>query len=815
MTRLNSCRARIKSSSIRFIGGITLLVILASEVAQQLFAHTLSHWISSGVTIILGSAAAIVTTCLVLNREQILSQSLSTIALSFVEAENFDNALTEAIEEIGRITRCDAALLFLRKGNENIFLKKAEWVSSDIKISFEDCLSLSSATYLWVKNQLYEGKPVYIPNVSRLNAAAGDEKEILTRYGFKKFALIPIYVAPQTLGIIAVGNIRSTRSWDNAMFNYLRVISQIIATTLNRDQLDNALDEQHQFFKQVIDLNPNLIFAKDKLGRFTLANKAVADLYGTTVEDIVGKTDADFNPNLHEVEAFQRDDMYVMNTQHEKVIEEENITDIHGKKYCLKTVKRPIFDDSGEVKYVLGVSTDISERKQVQEKLAYDSLHDALTGLPNRALFMDRLESAIKRYRRRKNLFAVLFLDFDHFKKINDTMGHLTGDRVLVSASQKLATCLRSLDTVARFGGDEFVILLEDLNEESEAYQIAQRIIYQLNDPIQVVLQDVLMTVSIGIVFSNFSYTSPEDMLRDADIAMYKAKSLGKARYVVFNESMRTDLVDRIKIESDLRLCLESQQFTLHYQPIYSTKENRMIGVEALLRWQHPQRGFISPTEFIPIAEETDLIMPLGLWALREACSQMHIWHQKYPKNPPLVVSVNISTKQLSRPDFPDEVIKILEDTGLDPRQLKIEITESIFMENSETVTSVFEKLHEKGIEIYIDDFGMGYSSLGYLQRLSVNAIKIDRSFVNGLDHGDSTQEIVNAIIRLSQNLGMELIAEGVETIEQQNCLTQLGCKYQQGFLLSKPVDANTIETLLSHPKDEPGCSQNTLPLPA
>lgn len=443
---------------------------------------------------------------------------------------------------------------------------------------------------------------------------------------------------------------------------------------------------------------------------------------------------------------------------------------------------------------------DITDRKRAEEQLVHDAFHDGLTGLPNRALFMDHLKQAVKRAKRsKKHSFTVLFLDLDRFKVINDSLGHLVGDQLLIGIARRLETCLRSIDTVARLGGDEFTILLDDLKDHSEVIQIVERIQKELSAPFKLGLQEVFTTVSIGIAPGTLGYERAEDILRDADTAMYRAKSLGKARYEVFDEGMHAHAMNLLHIETDLRRAIERKELRLHYQPIVSLTTQKIIGFEALVRWQHSERGLISPMDFIPIAEETGLIVPIGQWVLYESCRQMRQWQQQQSSaEPPLFISVNLSGKQFMQSDLLEKIRWTLNDTGLDPRSLKLEITESVVMESIEAVTSILRQLRTLGVELSIDDFGTGYSSLSYLHRLPFDTLKIDRSFVSQMSQNDENREIVRTIVMLAQSLGLKVVAEGVETVEQLAQLQFLKCEGGQGYLFSKAIDAEAAGELLT-----------------
>jgi diguanylate cyclase (GGDEF)-like protein/PAS domain S-box-containing protein len=450
-----------------------------------------------------------------------------------------------------------------------------------------------------------------------------------------------------------------------------------------------------------------------------------------------------------------------------------------------------------------GSQADITDRKNAEQRLLHDALHDTLTELPNRALFMDRLQYAVERSKRHPDyVFAVLFLDLDRFKDVNDSLGHMAGDELLIAVGQMLRQGIRATDTVARLGGDEFVILLDDVGDENAAVHIAEWINDQFRNTFDLVNHEVFITTSIGIVLNKIGYQDPEDILRDADIAMYSAKASGRARYHIFEPHMREQVMKRISLETDLRQALDRQELRVFYQPVVSLENGRLIGFEALVRWQHPERGLLLPREFLPMAEESGIIIPLDRWVMHEACRQMHHWHQEMPSDPPLTISVNISAKQLLQPELVPVVEGILAATGLDPECLKLEITENTVMETSQLTTGVFANLQSLGVQLQIDDFGVGYSSLGYLSHFPLNALKIDRTFVGGMADDTNQLNIIQAIITLTRRLGVGLIAEGVETQGQLDQLKQLGCEFGQGFLVSVPIDSQAAHDLLkeTHP---------------
>ncbi|MBH8551663.1 EAL domain-containing protein [Nostocaceae cyanobacterium CENA357] len=445
------------------------------------------------------------------------------------------------------------------------------------------------------------------------------------------------------------------------------------------------------------------------------------------------------------------------------------------------------------------LQAEITSRQQLQSKLLNIALHDSLTGLPNRVLFMKRLEKALNFAKQEPSYqFAVLFLDCDRFKVINDSLGHLVGDELLISIAQRLQTCLSPFDTLARLGGDEFGFILENLADINSAIQVAKKILQQLLLNFKLSRYEVFMSASIGINWGNKSYEQPECLLRDADTAMYRAKALGRARYHIFDPAMYQEAIQLLEIENDLRRAIERQEFLIYYQPIISLTTGMIAGFEALVRWQHPIRGLIYPVEFIPAAEETGLINAINIWVLQSACQQLYIWqnHLVTPKN--LTISVNFSARLFSQPNLIAQIDQIIYETKINFANLQLEITESVIMENTKTIKVILKQMRERKIKLIMDDFGTGYSSLSYLHNLPLNALKIDKSFVKRMQDNQENMGLVPAMIGIAKSMGMAAIAEGVESKEQLDKLKNLNCDFVQGYLFSKPIQQQLILDLLT-----------------
>ncbi|HEY9802838.1 MAG TPA: EAL domain-containing protein [Leptolyngbyaceae cyanobacterium] len=589
---------------------------------------------------------------------------------------------------------------------------------------------------------------------------------------------------------------------------------------------------QIELLDKVLAASSDHIYISDRHLRYIYASPAGLAALGLQPAELLGKTwqELGFPPDI--MELYDEDCQSVFQTGI-SITGETSFPTVHGIRYY-EYVIAPIWGDDGEIIAVINTSRDISDRKQVEDALRLlnqelearlikttqelaalnqslrleiaqrqqrqNAFYDGLTGLPNRALFMEYLTQALQQAKRHKdNLFAVLFLDLDRFKIINDSLGHIKGDQFLITIAQILQACIPSTDIVARLGGDEFTILLTEIKDVSDAIKVAERIQQELKLPLKLDKQEVFTSASIGIALSStLDYDQPEQLLRDADTAMYRAKALGKSRYALFNADMYASALFRLQLEVDLRRAIERQEFQVYYQPIVSLITGSIIGFEALLRWQHPQRGLLSPVDFIPLAEETGLIVEIGYWTLFEACRQMQAWLMKYPHYSLEKMSVNLSAKQFCQPNLIEQIRHILHSTGLKPYNLALEITETVIVENGDEAIAILLKLRELGVEISIDDFGTGYSSLGRLYSFPISVLKIDRSFVNPMTTDNRNLDIIEIIVTLADKLGIRAIAEGVERPEQLAILRKLNCQSVQGYFFSEPLDSSHTAALIT-----------------
>jgi diguanylate cyclase (GGDEF)-like protein/PAS domain S-box-containing protein len=561
-----------------------------------------------------------------------------------------------------------------------------------------------------------------------------------------------------------------------------------------RKRVEAALQGSEQRYRMLVDHSQVGVFINED-GRYTYVNPAFAAMLGYTEAELTGMSYRDIFPSD---ELAAADDRFQRRQRGEAVSNDYESTLLQKDRKTRVNVTHSIGTiDMDDHRFMIGTVRDVTDQKRNEELLKHNATHDPLTGLPNRTLFIERLATAMESSRAvGAPGYAVLFIDLDSFKVVNDSLGHAAGDSLLVQVAQRLVRCLGPSDILARHGGDEFTIMVGQTHELDDAVEVAERVLGELLKPIKLGDNEIYTNASIGIAPGHVDYGSTEELLRDADTAMYRAKAAGKAGYVVFDHDMYARARARLRVETELRQALDNRELRVHYQPIVALDSGRLLGFEALLRWEHPVRGLLSPDEFLLVAEETGLILPMGWWLLKEACRQIRAWRDRHPQARALSVAVNLAHKQFMYAGLAQQVSEALQEAGLGPDGLHLEITETVFLENPKAAESTLRKLRALGIALHLDDFGTGYSSLSYLAALPLETLKIDRSFVMDMESNPKDAAIVRTIIELAKDLGMRTVAEGVETVQQLHMLQNLGCRTGQGNLFAPALDAKRADRL-------------------
>jgi diguanylate cyclase (GGDEF)-like protein/PAS domain S-box-containing protein len=604
-----------------------------------------------------------------------------------------------------------------------------------------------------------------------------------------------------------------------ALILIISMFTQLLINNINRSR--QALRESNETLEQKViertkelrdsEIKYRTIFENSGAATIIIERDMTISLANSVFVNISGfsRGEVEFKKSIFD---------FLDDKSHRKILDDEGFLSIDNNLECMlidrerdqKDMLITITPISGTDKCVASL-TDISELKEAERQITHQAFHDTLTNLPNRTLFMEHLNMAIKRGKRRQDYhFAVLYLDIDRFKLVNDSLGHNVGDNLLTAFADRIQDSLREIDTLARLGGDEFVILLEDIEEGNYASMVAERLQQQLKRPFVVNGEEVYAPSSFGVVDRTQDYNLPEDIIRDADSAMYHAKEKGRAQYKIFDKKLHEKALHLLQRETDLRKAIHKKEFETHYQPIVSLKTRSVVGFEALIRWNHPQLGLIYPGSFIPIAEDTGLIIPITRLVVEEACHDLKIWQERIKDLQKLTMSVNISSRHFLQPSLLNDLKDVLNRVELSPDNLKLEITETALMEDVDDTIRLVQRMRDYGLQIVIDDFGTGYSSLSYLQRLPIDTLKVDRSFVSRIRNTpDGNRNIVEAIISLAHRLDMIVVAEGVETLEQYTILLDMNCQLGQGYLFAKPLPRSKvdklIEEMLRYSRENPG----------
>lgn len=725
---------------------------------------------------------------------------ITSISTHFINlpSDRIDLGIRYALHALGEFAGADRSYIFMFSPDRESVECTHEWCSPGIDPQIKRLKGVPVSGFPWFMERINGLQTVNVPRVASLPKAAAAEKSEFVAEGIRSLIMVPMVHRGIPKGYLGFDAVREEKRWSDETAGLLRIVGEIFVNALDRKKIDEALSDAKARYKNIFENAVEGIFQASPAGRLLSVNPALARIFGYADPGDMEESIGDIAAELY-AEPGRRGEFI-------RILEERaTVTDFEsqarrkdGTVIWISENARVVRKPDGRVEYFEGTVVDITERKRMEEQLVRGALYDALTGLPNRSLIHELLGRALERVRRKSShLFTAMVLDLDRFKMVNDSMGHAQGDRLLVAFARRIAAFLPPDATFGRLGGDEFCLLLEDIKDATPATALADRVQEALSLPFDLEGREVYAGASIGIVVGTGQYAAAEEVLRDADTAMHRAKLAGKGRYEVFDASMHAKAVHLLTLETDLRKAVERNEFRLHYQPIVSLEDGSLTGFEALIRWKHPRLGLVSPMDFIPVAEDTGLIVPIGKWVLREACRQLGEWRRMMEGGRKLTMSVNISGKQLGGMDFVELIEGILLEARLEASCLKLEVTESAIMENPEMAAAILERLKRMGVHLSLDDFGTGYSSLSYLHRFPFHNLKIDRSFISKIEGGEKDEEIVRVINSLARNLGMDVVAEGIETQGQWDLLKKLDCGFGQGYFFSKPMEEEPARHLI------------------
>ena len=731
---------------------------------------------------------------------------MATIASQIRSSLNLQDILKTTVEKVQVSLGCDRVAIWQIQDDWQM-LALAESNSGKISSQLEERVDDPSFQPDW--SDIYQDGRVRVMSDIYTTEIADCHRRLLEQLQTRAIILTPIIDGDTLWGLLETTESHAPRQWHSEEVALLEQLATQLAIAIQqatayqqaqtelieRRQIETLLRESEQRYAMLAELSPVGIFHTDSEGNCIYVNQRWSKIAGLTSEEALGQG---WSKGLHPSDRDTVADEWYRAVQENRPFKLEyrfqrpdgSVIWVFGQAVAERNTE-------SQITGYIGTITDISDLKQAQEVIINNALHDPLTSLPNRILLTERIELAISRSQRTENYhYALLFLDLDRFKVINDSLGHLAGDTLLKTIARRLKTHLRNLDLVARLGGDEFVILLEEIIDTEAIIQIAERILADCQTPLMFNGYEMFTSVSIGIVLGTIDYHQASDLIRDADIAMYRAKAQGGNCYKFFDSAMHIQAMHRLSLESDLRKALRQEEFIVHYQPIVNLLNGRLVGFEALVRWQHPTLGFISPEDFVPVAEEIGFIVAIDSWVFHSACQQLATWKNQLGNSFGLKVSLNLSAQDLRKASLIEDIDRILAETSINGDSICLEVTESMLIEDIEQTIDLLTQLKARKIQISIDDFGTGYSSLNYLHRLPADNLKIDRSFVSQMQIGNYNYQVVNTIITLSKQLGLTVVAEGIETQQQLQWLQQHGCQLGQGYLFSRPLAADEIETL-------------------
>ena len=730
-------------------------------------------------------------------------------------APDFNQALNLVLQQLCQKTGWVFGEAWILDQQKSYLECSSAWFVDDARTDYQHKLTEFRQKSETFKFRLGEGlpgkvwatqKPVWLRDASQEPDFV--RAELALKYGLKAAIGFPIMSEEQVVTVL-VFFMGQSEPQNKRFVLLLSAVATQLGDLFRRKQIEQEIKEAEVKYRNIYENAICGIFQSTQSGQYLSVNPALAKIYGYDSPQHLMESIVDLNKQLY-VQSGQRD-QFIQQLKENDVVSNfiSQVYHHSGKIIWISEHARAVRNEQGKVLYYEGMVEDITYRVEAEKELYAKAYYDPLTQLPNRALFMNRLVENIQKVQcdPQNHQFALLFLDLDRFKIINDSLGHLIGDKLLEKVAKKLEICILNQGLVSRIGGDEFTIILEGVNSKKKIQAVAEDILQTLKKPLKIEGHRVFTGASMGIVLSSqyhgtgnnqLSCITPEGMLRDADIALHQVKRRGKNHYQIFDEETRQRVMDLMALENDLRQAIAVDEFRVHYQPIINLKTGMITGFEALLRWQHPQRGLIFPDKFIELAEDTGLIIPIGHWILKEACGQLKQWQDHYP-HLNLTMNINLSLKQLAQSDFVNTVLGVLQATQIPPQSLKLEITESYFAHNEYPVEAMLAELNKNQIQLCIDDFGTGYSSLNYLHLLPIQVLKVDKSYAQEIDADSPVAKIAQMILTLAQALGLETVAEGIETPSQWQKLREIGCDFGQGYLFSKPLTATAINGLLTN----------------